>query len=191
MLYRLVKAGIRYLLIFVMISGMLSCSPEVGKKTLRFFFDGVPEESSQQRTATADSSGTADSLKALARINPHKAENIYHLPYREKQCDACHDQSTMGKFVEVQPALCYQCHEDFSEKYKVIHGPVSGGYCTACHNPHFAKDSTLLKREGQDMCRYCHQAGLSFDVEIHDGIDDTSCTECHNPHGGDSRELLN
>ncbi len=183
------KTGVRFLLIVFSLSGMVCCSPEAGQKTLRIFFDGVPEETSRPAFMTTDTSGTPDSL-LQARVNPHLTKNYYHLPYQEKQCDACHNQASMGKFTEPQPALCYQCHEDFGDRYKVLHGPVAAGYCTLCHSPHFAKDSTLLIRSGQDLCFYCHRPGETFDTEIHDGIEDTDCTECHNPHGGESRELM-
>ncbi|NPA36920.1 MAG: hypothetical protein GXO47_08740 [Chlorobi bacterium] len=157
---------------------------------MRFFFDGVPVIDTGCVTVVTDTISSTDSVYTFL-VDPHEIVNYYHVPYKEKLCDACHVQSYMGDLTEKQPALCYQCHEDFADKYKVLHGPVAGGYCTSCHSPHFAKDSTLLIRKGQDLCLYCHKPGVSYDAEIHDGIEDAACTECHNPHGGDSKELFN
>jgi len=171
-------------------SVMAGCSPEAGKKTLNFFFDGVPEKQFVAQTAVIDSSNLSDSSASEIKIPP-KPENVYHPPYLEKECTACHNLNSMGKFVMPQPQLCYQCHEDFKEIYKVVHGPVAGGYCTACHNPHFTKEKSLLKRTGQKLCLYCHEPGEGFNVESHDGIEDTACTECHNPHGGETRKMFN
>ena len=185
-----INTGTRFLMFVFFLAVIDSCSPHATNKTLRFFFDGVPVIDTlvtEQITDTANA--VSDSLVAN-RPDPHKTTKFYHAPYREKQCGLCHDQQQMGKLTESQPALCYQCHEDFGDVYKFVHGPVAGGYCTSCHNPHFASDSTLLVRTGQDLCLYCHKPGKGYNEEIHDGIEDTACTECHNPHGADSRELL-
>ncbi len=184
------KAGTKYMLMLAAIVFIAGCSPKAGKKTLNFFFDGVPGEESENPVTMGDSLNLSDSLTAVSRV-PVVPENIYHLPYLEKECSGCHDQNSMGEYVLPQPALCYQCHEDYAENYKVIHGPVAGGYCTECHHPHYSKEEYLLERTGQSLCLYCHVAGESFSMEVHDGIEDTNCTECHNPHGGEDRYMFN
>ncbi len=186
-----IRTLIRIIAFIFFVSFIVRCSPQVANKTLRFFFDGVPVKDTLVQVQSVDTTSSFDSDSlTVNRIDPHKATNYYHVPYKEKQCDVCHDGQSMGKMLEPQPELCYQCHESFNDVYKVVHGPVAGGYCTACHSPHFAKDSTLLIRTGQDLCLYCHKPGEGYDTELHDGIEDTSCTECHNPHGGDTRNFL-
>ncbi len=185
----IISTALRIFISVLFVSFIVRCSPEVSNKTLRFFFDGVPTLDTLEEALVSDTSSFSDTLSDT-RLDPHKTTKFFHAPYREKQCSDCHNQRLMGKLVEPQPALCYQCHEDFGEVYEIQHGPVAGGYCTACHSPHFANDSTLLIRTGQDLCLFCHKPGEGYDAELHDGIEDTDCTECHNPHGADNRELL-
>jgi predicted CXXCH cytochrome family protein len=185
--------GLRIFMVLtaMLIAGFFGCSPVPRHKTLSFFFDGVPEPGANGAIAGNDSSVRKDSSGTntlLARAA--KTEVYYHSPYREKQCSSCHDQGTMGKFVQPQPMLCYQCHEDFGTKYKVLHGPVGGGYCSGCHEPHTAKNSKLLKREGQQLCLFCHNADQVLGNEVHKDIADAACTECHDPHGGPDRTFL-
>ncbi|MFZ4399136.1 MAG: cytochrome c3 family protein [Bacteroidales bacterium] len=114
----------------------------------------------------------------------------FHLPYQDKTCESCHDQNKMGKLNQEMPELCYQCHDNFSYKYKVLHGPVGGGQCTACHSPHSSVNSNLLLRKGQELCLYCHISKQIMETETHRDIGETDCTDCHNPHGGEDRYVL-
>ena len=103
----------------------------------------------------------------------------------------CHDENSMSELIMKEPDLCYICHEDFSEIFNSVHGPVSGGYCTSCHDAHMSKEIKLLKRTGQQICLFCHDSGAVFKNEVHEDIDDSECTLCHNPHGGEDRFILN
>ena len=183
-------SGTKYFLIFLTVFFLSACSPEAGKNTLKFFFDGVPGDEVMELKGSNDSLNISDTL-AIDSENPTAPLTVYHIPYLEKECATCHDQGAMGKYVMPQPRLCYQCHEIFEERYKVLHGPVGGGYCTACHHPHFTKEKSLLKRPGQELCLYCHAPGEGFNTIIHEGIENTNCTECHNPHGGEDKLMFN
>lgn len=176
--------------IIIIVFFVISCSPN--KKILHFFFDGVPDstqiaKNEMIKSAKIDSSSVQNNL--LAKNNT--AQSFSHLPYKEGNCENCHDKSSMGKFVEEQPELCYQCHENFKTKFAFIHGPVSGGFCTACHSPHSAKYDKMILRDGQKLCTMCHDIELVLKNENHSGIGDTKCTECHNPHGGTDKYILN
>lgn len=184
---------LKYLIIGLLtfaITGILtSCSSGEGKEVLSFFFDGVDDNSKTEETV--------DTLVAYNQeegefnlVTKKTPQVFYHEPYKGKGCDNCHDLKAGNKLYESQPALCYNCHDDFNSQYSVLHGPVAAGYCTACHNPHLAKNEKLLKREGQDICLYCHQKSDVFRNEMHSDIGDTNCTECHDPHGGDDRFLM-
>ena len=183
-------SGKIYFLLFLATIIIKGCSPEAGRKTLNFFFDGVSNNEALLQTIHVDTLNVTDT-SIVAIIVPSVPQTIYHIPYLEKECAACHDRTSMGKLVMSQPRLCYQCHENFGEKYNVLHGPVAGGYCSDCHHPHFAKEKNLLKRTGQDLCLNCHVSGEGFNTTIHEGIEDTNCTECHNPHGGEDRLMFN
>jgi predicted CXXCH cytochrome family protein len=169
---------------------LYGCSSVPRHKTLTFFFDGVPEPG-ENHTGT-DSAVEVAKFTGKTQI-PDRGEiakSIVHPPYKEKQCGVCHDQGAMGRLKNTQNVICFQCHEDFNEKYKKVHGPAGSGYCTVCHNPHLADNKNLLIRTGQELCYYCHNSGLVLKNEVHKEIADASCTECHNPHGGDDRSML-
>jgi predicted CXXCH cytochrome family protein len=178
------------LLLMLLIFGLYDCTPAYRHKALVFFFDGVPGASDSTEIAV-DSSGIHDSLIAQNITRQIKPTLNFHSPFKDKQCNSCHDQGKMGSLIKPQPKLCYECHEDFGTQYKVLHGPVGGGQCTMCHNPHSSSNKYLLTRSEQSMCLFCHKSGLVMHNEIHREIGDASCTECHNPHGGNSRSLLN
>ncbi len=158
---------------------------------LSIFFDGVPNR------YIIDSIAGADSLRLVAIANnripdvQQKIDIVFHPPYLDKECENCHDKNVMGKLIEPMPAVCYQCHEDFKDLYPVLHGPVDGGFCTECHDPHKSKNDHLLKRTGQELCYYCHNSKDVLKNDVHEDIEDADCIECHNPHGGDDRYILN
>ena len=186
----MIQSDTKYLLFLLFAFILNACSPEAGKKTLNFFFDGVPSKDVLGQSTSTDSLIGSDTIVTTLNA-PSDLQTIYHIPYLDKECAGCHDRTSMGKLVMPQPRLCYQCHENFGEKYYVLHGPVAGGYCSDCHHPHYAKEKNLLKRTGQDLCLNCHVPGEGFNTIIHEGIENTNCTECHNPHGGEDRLMFN
>jgi predicted CXXCH cytochrome family protein len=159
---------------------------------LTFFFDGVPSGDSIKSEADANRINENDSSKVF-RSGPFAENSGYtiHYPYREKECASCHDENNKSELVMAMPALCYTCHDDFSKTYKYVHGPVSTGYCTSCHNPHMSKEKKLLIRTGQQLCLFCHDIKAVMKNQEHKDIADTECTLCHNPHGGENRFILN
>lgn len=174
--------------IFIFISGIifLSCSKEIQYKTLTFFFDGVPDTTvtvSKKDTLVAVASQPMENMVMKAP----ETNKVVHPPYRERACENCHSE---GSLTLPQPQLCYQCHDDFATKYAYVHGPVGGGYCTACHHPHMG-EKYLLLRKGHDLCLFCHDKEMVFKNEVHSDIGDTYCTECHNPHGGQEKYMFN
>ncbi|MCK5076303.1 MAG: hypothetical protein KAR38_08000 [Calditrichia bacterium] len=113
-----------------------------------------------------------------------------HPGIKDKSCDDCHNKEAGNAPMDKQPDLCYACHEDFSEQFKYVHGPVAGGFCTECHNIHNSKNEKLIVRTGREMCLYCHESSDVFKNEVHEDIEDTSCFECHNAHGANCKYLL-
>ncbi len=177
--------------LLLLVIQLWSCSSVPRHSTLAFFFDGVPETSGHIEQNHSDAIKKSDS----ARANPTAAKTVadknnYHRPYKEKQCGSCHDRDKMGKFVLPQPDLCYQCHNDYRRKYKVVHGPVGSGYCTQCHHNHSSKFEKLLTKSSRDLCLYCHNSDQVMKNKAHKEIADANCTKCHNPHGGANHALL-
>jgi len=185
------KKALPATLVVILLILLSECSTTQNYKTLSFFFDGVPSPGKELTSEKLDSIISSDSTALSQKIVPEQKPLInYHSPYQEKDCASCHDQGTMGKFTNPQPELCYQCHDDFKNTYKVLHGPVAGGQCTTCHSPHQSKNEKLLTRTGQSLCLYCHESDQIMAIEDHKEIQDASCTDCHNPHGGENKQLL-
>ncbi len=180
-----------YVCIFLVLalSFYMGCSPKFRYKILSKVFDGVPDPSKETIDAR-DTLNLNDSTGIVTIESALKPQNTIHPPYKEKECGSCHDQNSMGKFIQPQPQLCFQCHNDFTEKHSFSHGPVVGGYCTSCHQPHVTESKKLLLRSGQQICFYCHDSKTVTSNQIHKEIKETNCTECHNPHGSDNRFML-
>lgn len=185
------SAGVRvlWLLVPVLVLNMTACSTAYRYRLLSFFFDGVPEPAKIAAIHPADTLSNKDTVIIAGKTAAEPIINL-HMPYQKKDCTACHDQNTTGKQIKPMPDLCYQCHEDFATRYKVLHGPVGGGQCTACHNPHLSSNKNLLIRKNQDVCLYCHESERIMKSDAHLGIKDILCTECHDPHGGEDRYVL-
>jgi len=178
------------LLMVVFLLYLSGCSTTNNYRTLSFFFDGVPDPATSASSLFNDSINNTDTLSlALSQVNATPQMQL-HSPYQDKKCNSCHDQNTMGKLNKSLPELCYQCHEDFNTRYKVLHGPVAGGQCSACHSPHMSLNADLLIRTGQSQCLHCHDKGFVLEAAYHLNIKETNCTECHNPHGGEDRNFL-
>jgi predicted CXXCH cytochrome family protein len=172
--------------------GIVSCSSTRNNRVLSFFFDGVPLKDTS--TFANNNLPDKDSMKSVVfreNIIESNSGYVVHYPYQEKECFSCHNEDSKSELVLPQPDLCYTCHDDFSDKFKVVHGPVSSGYCTTCHNAHMSKEKNLLIRTGQQLCLFCHESEPLLKSETHKEITDTECTLCHNPHGGEDRYILN
>ena len=181
-------SGILFIMGIILLS---QCSPHAGKSVLNLFFDGVPESDSSQLADTDRVDMVSDSgayaLEVLSSIEP---EDIVHYPYEEGDCASCHDKLSLGSMVEPQPGLCYICHEDLAGIYNYLHGPVAGGYCTACHDPHRSDNEYLLKLTGDELCFYCHKQESVLKNEMHQDLDGMACMDCHNPHGGEDKYIF-
>lgn len=128
-------------------------------------------------------------------LNCHDAESLYQSEFHESNdemdCVSCHNPHSSNNHSLLQSGACTQCHEEFAERYKVIHGPVAGGNCSACHAPHRDGSEKHLLRNGQGLCLYCHDAVQVLKNESHVDIGVANCTDCHNPHGGEDRYIFN
>ena len=164
---------------------VFACNPQSRYKTLSIFFDGVPDPNNND---IADSLAN-DSLLTINSKNKAGAKKIVpwiiHDAYSKETCTDCHNKSLANKIIEPLPDLCYQCHDDFSEQYEVIHAPVDDGECTECHNPHKSKNASLLIVPKKEICLQCHDFEDVMENEAHEDIEPADCLDCHNPHGGD------
>jgi predicted CXXCH cytochrome family protein len=177
--------------VVLLVALIWGCSPKMYHGVLSFFFDGVPEYKQHSDTTLSDSlKRIANPDKSLLTAKIIQKQFFYHAPYQAKECTSCHNKDSMGKLVEALPKLCYQCHEDFSTTFKLVHEPVASGDCLTCHNPHLSENEKLTIRKGQQLCLECHDAGDIAAGAGHKDIGETKCTSCHNPHGGNEKGFL-
>jgi predicted CXXCH cytochrome family protein len=177
-------------IITLVVSGfiIISCTPQEKYRVLSFFFDGVPEPISEHLTISLDSISNNDGVNATAALRDEKPTQYIHEPYQD--CESCHTPSSMGSLRKKQPMLCYDCHDNFNESYNKLHGPVQGGYCTSCHNPHKSKIQNLLVEKGAKLCYQCHESSVIGQSNMHADIGETNCINCHNPHGGVNKNYM-
>ena len=109
----------------------------------------------------------------------------YH-PEVEK-CAGCHAEASRGYVVSGRKdTVCYQCH-DRKDGKKLIHGPLGGGDCTTCHDPHGAMYPALTVAKAEGLCVMCHDQPSS---RKHIGESRAvGCVTCHEPHSA-SKEYL-
>jgi len=166
---------------------LLSCDKQEKYDVLSSVFDGVPKP---YPDSLAKPKPKKDTLQSIQKPVKDVPSIFMHDPYKKKQCAKCHNQSGAFSLLDKPPQLCYQCHSDYNDKYKVVHGPLFVGACIDCHDPHSSPNKHLLLRVGQDLCLLCHEQKDLEKTQIHLTIGKKDCLECHNPHGADDRRFL-
>jgi len=163
---------------------LATCSPQKRMELLSFFFDGVPRTEKDTIQQQADSiQYLANGTDSLLNLAPAVPSMFYHKPYLEKKCMDCHDKNAVADLLKPEPDLCYTCHDDYSKKFKTLHGPVDAGFCTVCHLPHMSSNKGLLSAPGNEHCFPCH---ITYEVKQppdHVEIGTKLCVTCHDPHG--------
>ncbi len=162
------------LLIFWSVVLTLGCN----YKTLKFFFDGVPDPKKKNPPIVQDRTGAAVVKTSFSE----------HTPYAAKECDACHNRASSNNLIAPKGELCFICH-DFPAEKRYVHGPLASGGCLVCHDPHSSKYPTLLVSEPATFCFYCHDPGAIPKDKSH-SRKDIQCTVCHDAHMSDKKFLL-
>lgn len=107
-------------------------------------------------------------------------------PALEDGCEGCHMVKDGKLGMIAQREACSSCHDDFEKgggsggKW-YVHGPVADGECTACHDPHYADQPKLLKKD--KICFDCHDP-FRGEGTVHQPVKDGECAACHSPHAG-------
>jgi predicted CXXCH cytochrome family protein len=169
------------------------CDPATTHKITSTIFDGVPSmPSAEQYCREYHERATKEELEAAEKkkLAALKAGESEHPPYKEKKCSNCHNKDTESGFVAPRDELCLTCHKGFL-KGAFMHGPAAVGSCLSCHDPHYSKYPSLLKKPKGEVCFVCHQekrlAGKMHSLVTDRGL---VCTDCHNPHAGNVRFFL-
>ncbi|MBE0641254.1 MAG: hypothetical protein IH599_04410, partial [Bacteroidales bacterium] len=144
----------RYSLLAIILISLLllACSREVTYGVLTLFFDGVPNpRDTVQAGIPADTFTRSIRSPVLLTLADTQQLAFLHLPYRNRECSRCHNLNGVGKLNKSEPQLCLDCHQGLTQSYKYLHGPVAGGYCSVCHDPHRASNTKLLRINGQGL----------------------------------------
>lgn len=154
-----------------------ACSGSTRTRVLRVFFDGVPDPAS---APVVTSTAGAAAGRPLTR-------GSLHGPYAAKLCQGCHLSAASSTLVAPKDELCVRCHQMALDK-KYVHGPLAGGGCLFCHDPHSSPNPYLLVGTSGSFCARCHEPASLRPVPGHDGAQE--CTVCHDPHMSNRRFLL-
>jgi predicted CXXCH cytochrome family protein len=185
---------IRAFLSGCLLLGLCGCDTITRHEVLTTIFDGVPSlpppEQLCAEYADRKMAELRDELTGKNAAKKKKVIQVVHPPYRDKECNNCHDKSTQSGFVTPLKELCLTCHKDFI-KGRYVHGPVAARDCIFCHDPHSAQYSSLLKKEPNELCATCHREKRAS-VSIHSRAAEhkMGCIECHNPHYGKAPYFL-
>lgn len=173
-------SGRRRILAVCALAGLsVACSASSRHGVLTFFFDGVP--TLEAPGAVEPAKGGASAPKGVVRVREHG-------PYAAKLCDGCHERSRGNALVLPPDRLCGRCHVlPLGKEY--VHGPLNGGGCSLCHDPHRSPNAFLLTSDSGAFCLSCHERGSLRVVDGHDRLD-AACTTCHEAHMSDRKYLL-
>lgn len=121
-----------------------------------------------------------------------------HIPDNRDACVICHKISPeltlikTGNYSDRNP--CYMCHKDkigeFTQDY--IHGPVAGGSCIICHDPHGSSYEFNLHNAEDILCGSCHSVidDNKNRKTKHRPFEYGNCDGCHDPHATNYKWVL-
>jgi len=130
----------------------------------------------QGRNVLAVHAGTA----STERIVTASGTVTYRYHPEVEKCGGCHSGTAGGYVVSGRKdTVCYQCH-DRKDGKKLVHGPLGGGDCTSCHDPHGALNPALTVAKAEGLCVMCHdQPSSQKHVKESKAV---GCVKCHEPH---------
>jgi len=152
-------------------------------------------------TSGAESAAKTDSCVSRKCHSGMGKAKAVHNPVKAGMCTACHNAVADPKKKTKHPRnltitlaqqgadLCYMCH-DRNNKKKVVHGPIKGGNCTFCHNPHQSPNKGMLKEPSPKICFQCHPDSLVKHKVMHPPVLSMGCSTCHDAHQGDHPKML-
>lgn len=140
-------------------------------------------------------------------------QQFVHGPVGLYSCVQCHPLNVIPKYSvqKLGSKLCYDCHKDKQSEFKAfkfLHGPVVGGMCETCHDPHYSENPGQLRQPVNSLCLSCHESigkgihvtsvsqGKGHPISGHTDPSprgrgrELSCISCHDPHGGKARHYF-
>ncbi|MGE5509341.1 MAG: cytochrome c3 family protein [Chitinophagales bacterium] len=123
-------------------------------------------------------------------------EKKVHPPYRNMECNKCHDLTKGSELLAKGADLCWFCHKKNDFERSRQHGPVAVGDCSGCHTSHETAYPNHTTAGLPSLCLGCHdfawggRDGFREGFTIHQPVREGKCPKCHDPHGGDRRFFL-
>jgi predicted CXXCH cytochrome family protein len=178
--------------------------PHVARKYQRIYYPYVFHNSRPRDDCTGchastceDLSKVADESTCLVCHTDFRQRFGKHTKVDDRTCINCHylDKNlTSGTLDYPGENSCYLCHKNkiLAHSQEYIHGPVAGGKCTICHDPHGTQYEKNLRNPEQILCFSCHEDTES-DLRkrfVHQPFLRGQCGECHDPHSTNNRWVL-
>lgn len=157
------------------------------------------EECVKCHNRTFEDSEQADDSASCIECHPEIKEAFKrHTPFDDKVCVSCHEfgdnlaSGDLPKNLGADP--CFECHRNKINMFEKdhIHGPVAGGDCVICHDPHGSSYDYSLRSPEQILCFSCHsftEKQLGKNV-VHEPFRLGRCSECHDPHSANNKWVL-
>jgi predicted CXXCH cytochrome family protein len=107
-----------------------------------------------------------------------------HAPYKDKDCDVCHDAS--GKTAS-SVDVCADCHENANGFQRAHTAGRTGeaasqvAVCLDCHSPHAGYGKLLIRSTETQTCVQCHDRRDFTRKNVHAALEE-GCTACHDLH---------
>ncbi|MGA2193100.1 MAG: cytochrome c3 family protein [Nitrospirota bacterium] len=109
----------------------------------------------------------------------------FHRPENEELCQECHQMRLTNAEIEIgMEKSCLKCHASLISNLHV-HGPVSVGVCTICHNPASTPNKYQVHEDDKVLCYSCHEDRKQVDEKMklqHGPVGAGMCTVCHESH---------
>ncbi len=122
----------------------------------------------------------------------------YHLHKEvgeKHECSKCHNLRgavpSYKRMKRSSTCTTSQCHQNMGTA-EFVHGPVAGGTCVACHNPHGSTNEFHRSRTGAQECYVCHENKKEdfSKPNAHKPLAQGGCIACHDAHQSETKFQL-
>lgn len=117
-------------------------------------------------------------------------EYKFHTLDNEKMCSGCHEMDVDPE-AGMMTDFCDECHSYQVDK-KWVHGPITVGGCSACHDFESTPIKYSIASQGTDLCFSCH-SDIQEKFErgyVHGPVAMGLCIVCHSPHSSNFKFQL-